>query len=100
MEAGAQDLAAVLEQALRVYAALGALLIALVETEWERLFVLIRFAEAWIGRALLQVRLECRAVKVWGLSAPCCGAFRRGVNQPGIDMQQAWIGRMPYASAS
>lgn len=52
---------AVLEQALRVYAALGALLIALVETEWERLFQLFRFAEAWIGRALMQVGSGCRA---------------------------------------
>ena len=51
-----QDLPSVLEQALRVYAALGALLIALVETEWERIFQLFRFAQVWIGRALMQVR--------------------------------------------
>ena len=43
-----------------MYALLGALLIALVETEWERIFQLFRFAQAWIGRALMQVRQGCR----------------------------------------
>lgn len=35
---------------------LGALLIALVELEWERLVALIRFTHYWTGRAVLQVR--------------------------------------------
>lgn len=51
-----QDLKDVLDQALCVCAMMGALLIALVELEWERLVALIRFTHYWIGRAVLQVR--------------------------------------------
>ena len=50
-----QGLPDVLEQAMRVYAILGALLIVLIELELERLLWLFRFAEYWIGRAQVQV---------------------------------------------
>ena len=50
-----QDLPDVLDQALRVYAMLGALLVALVETEWERVLQLFRVTQYWMGRALVQV---------------------------------------------
>jgi len=50
-----QGLPDVLEQAMRVYAIGGALLIVLIELELERLLWLFRFAEYWIGRAQIQV---------------------------------------------
>ncbi len=50
-----QGLPDVLEQAMRVYAMLGALLIVLIELELERLLWLFRFAEYWIGRSQVQV---------------------------------------------
>ena len=55
-----QGLPDVLEQAMRVYAILGALLIVLIELELERLLWLFRFAEYWIGRSQIQVLTRCQ----------------------------------------
>ena len=73
-----QDLPDVLEQALRVYAMLGALLIALVETEWERLLVLFRFCQYWVGRASVQAwppLLPFAMAPHWLLSPLACRCF-------------------------
>ncbi len=44
-----------LDQALRVFGLLGAVLVAVIEIEWERLLLLVRFTEYWVGRAVVQV---------------------------------------------
>ena len=75
-----QGLPDVLEQAMRVYAMLGALLIVLIELELERLLWLFRFAEYWIGRSQVQVgpvqstsrKLLCAASDLYLMSCMSC----------------------------
>mmetsp|Transcript_20645 Transcript_20645/g.62199 ORF Transcript_20645/g.62199 Transcript_20645/m.62199 type:complete len:224 (+) Transcript_20645:367-1038(+) len=44
-----------LDQALRVFGLLWAVIIAIIEIEWERILLLIRFTEYWVGRSILQI---------------------------------------------
>lgn len=44
-----------LDQALRICGLLWAVIIAIIEVEWERVLLLIRFTEYWVGRSILQV---------------------------------------------
>lgn len=52
-----QNAEGLLDQALRVFGLLGAVLVAVIEIEWERLLQLVRFTEYWVGRAIVQARL-------------------------------------------
>jgi amino acid transporter len=53
-----------LDQALRVFGLLGAVLVAVIEIEWERLLLLVRFTEYWVGRAVVQVFIALLTFKM------------------------------------
>ena len=50
-----QNAEGLLDQALRVFGLVGALLVAVVEIELETIISLVRFTEYWSGRAIVQV---------------------------------------------
>ena len=50
-----QNAEGLLDQALRVFGLVGALLVAVVEVELETIISLVRFTEYWSGRAIVQV---------------------------------------------
>lgn len=59
-----QNAEGLLDQALRVFGLLGAVLVAVIEIEWERLLQLVRFTEYWVGRAVVQVRHQKKGMKL------------------------------------
>lgn len=50
-------------QAVRVFGILIALLIMVVETEWQGFLWLVPLLDSWVGRAVLQVRRAGRCAK-------------------------------------
>jgi hypothetical protein len=52
-----QNAEGLLDQALRVFGLLGAVLVAVVEIELEAIISLVRITEYWSGRAIVQVTL-------------------------------------------
>lgn len=53
-----QDLTSFLEQSLRVFGIFTALVVVLVESEWQRFMAQIRMLENWVARSVFQVRLK------------------------------------------
>lgn len=53
-----------LDQALRVFGLVGALLVAVVEIELETIIGLVRFTEYWSGRAIVQVFMALLTFKM------------------------------------
>ena len=55
MDLRSQNAEGLLDQALRVFGLLGAVLVAVVEIELEAIISLVRITEYWSGRAIVQV---------------------------------------------
>jgi hypothetical protein len=53
-----QNAEGLLDQALRVFGLLGAVLVAVVEVELEAIISLVRITEYWSGRAIVQVGFD------------------------------------------
>lgn len=66
------DAPGLLDQALRVFGLLGAVLVAVVEIEWERFLRLVRFTEYWVGRAIVQVFIALLTFKMASAEGKHC----------------------------
>jgi len=53
-----QDLTSFLEQSLRVFGIFTALMVVLVESEWQRFMAQIRILDNWVARSVFQVRMK------------------------------------------
>ena len=53
-----QNAEGLLDQALRVFGLLGAVSLVIIEVEWERVLLLVHFAEYWVGRSVIQVHIS------------------------------------------
>ncbi len=100
-----QNAEGLLDQALRVFGLLGALLVAVIEIEWERLLQLVRFTEYWVGRAIVQARLgplflfvydmtTCQrqqTVRLSLLLGRCLAVAVMGLAACGMQLQGQWL---------
>lgn len=76
VDAALQNAEGLLDQALRVFGLLGAVLVAVVEIELEAIIGLVRFTEYWSGRAIVQVHVTGQQLQQLTV------VMRRGPAQP------------------
>lgn len=81
-----QDLGRIYQQLIRMFSAVLALVVILVETEWEKFLALVRVFEYWVVRGLLQVNnsscLFSQSFPHHGATISCRPPLRRGCSSP------------------
>lgn len=66
------NMSGILDQVLRVAGLLGAMMIAIIESEWEPLLNLFRFAEYWVGRSIMQIFIALFTFKMASAAGKNC----------------------------